>query len=143
MDALRDIVLLIHVIGAVGLGYYLLFPIIFRTVCKLSGASLGDALSGMYTLCRIMQYLLIAQLLTGGYIMGDRYSWLWMSLTIGLLVFIGAISGMMNARVKKAVKAFGSGESGEQHFAAIRGMSWVVSLSLLLILYVMMNPQFG
>ena len=142
-DFLYDWVLLLHVIGAVGLGYYLILPLILRRTIKLSGASLLDYTKGVYGISRVMQYVLLVQFITGGYIMGGNYSVAWMIISIGIIVLIGAISGMMNGKLKKAIHQLQSGGKTEEHFASIRLFSWIVMIALILILYYMMNPQYA
>lgn len=128
---------LLHILGAVGLGFYLLLPFILMPVKPLKDSSKADFMSGLYKTSRIMQYLLVLQLLTGGYMMGGDYTPFWMTVSIGLLVFIGAISGIMNGRMKKAVKAWRDGGDGASLFKSVITMSWVTTISLIAILYYM------
>ena len=139
-----DLFLFLHVIGAVGLGFYLILPLILLRLKALSGNSLVDYLGGLYSTSRVMQYLLVVQLLIGGYLMSKiDYSVLWMVFSIGLLVVIGAISGIMNGKMKKAIKDLKNGGTGTDFIASIKMMSYIVTIALIVILYFMMFPQYA
>jgi len=135
--------LFLHVIGAVGLGYYLIMPLLTIRLKALSGSSLEGYLGGLYGTSRVAQYLLILQLLTGGYLMSKAdYSVLWMVLTTVFFVLVAAISGMMNGKMKKAIKALKSGGNADGFMKSIVMFGYLSSISMLLILYVMMYPMF-
>lgn len=139
-----DFLLFLHVIGAVGLGFYLILPFLVRRTKSLSGHSLESYLGGLYGTSRLMQYLLIAQLLTGGYLMSKfDYSISWMVFAIGFFVLVAAISGMMNVKMKKAIKDLKGGGTGEDLVASVRTFSYIVSVSLLVVLYLMVYPMYA
>jgi hypothetical protein len=139
-----EFMIFLHVIGAVGLGFYLIIPLLLLRVYKLTGSPLEGYLSGLYATSRIMQYLLIVQLLTGGYLMAKLpYSTLWMVLTILFFIVVGAISGMLNGKMKKAIKDLNSGGNGSSYMRSIKIYSYITSVSMLIVLYFMMYPTFG
>lgn len=84
-----------------------------------------------------MQALLLVQLLTGGYMMGGDYTAFWMAAVFVLLVAIGALSGIMGGKLKKAVATLKSGGDATAALAAVRGLSWALFVALLLMVYVM------
>lgn len=141
---LYQFIVFLHVIGAVGLGYYLLMPLLLGRAKSMSGSGLETYLSNLYVPCRIMQYLLIAQFLTGGYMISQRnYTTLWMTLVIVVFVIAAALSGMLNAKVKRTVKNLKSGADGQGALASANMYSWLSFVSLLAVIYLMMYPSFG
>ena len=71
------------------------------------------------------------------------YSTLWMVLTILFFIVVGAISGMLNGKMKKAIKDLNSGGNGSSYMRSIKIYSYITSVSMLIVLYFMMYPTFG
>lgn len=136
-------IVFLHVLGAVGLGYYLVLPFLMRNITRISGQALENYLSGLHRTSRIAQYLLILQLLTGGYMMSKAsYTAAWMISAIGFFLVAAAISGIMNKGMKTIIKDIQAGGSGAGHIGSVRIFSVIVSLSMLVIVYFMMYPMY-
>jgi|SRR5690606_16462585 hypothetical protein len=127
----------VHVLGAVALGYYFMLPFLLLRTRSLTGEPLAAFVGNVHFVGRIMQALLLVQLLTGGYMMGGSYTTFWMTAVLVLLVAIGALSGIMGGRLKKAAQALKSGGDGSAALASVRVLSWALFVSLLLMVYVM------
>ncbi len=134
----------LHVLGAIGLGYYLILPLLMRNITKLTGQALESYLTGLFGTSRIAQYLLVIQLLTGGYMMSmNDYTVAWMISSIGFFLVAAAISGIMNKAMKTTIKDIKAGGSGEAQLSSIRLFSIIVSISMLIVIYFMMYPMYG
>lgn len=127
----------VHVLGAVALGYYFILPFLLMRTRSLAGESLAAFTGDVHYVGRIMQFLLLVQLITGGYMMGGDYTMFWMVAVLVLLIAIGALTGIMGVRLKKAVQALKSGSDGTAALAAVRTLSWVLFVALLLMVYIM------
>jgi hypothetical protein len=138
-----DFFIFLHVLGAIGLGFYLILPLLLRNITKLSGQSLESYIAGLFSMSRIAQYLLIIQLITGGYLMSKKdYSVAWMISSIGFFLVVAAISGIMNKSMKTTVKDIQAGGSGDAQLSTIRWFSIIVSLSMLIVIYFMVYPMY-
>jgi hypothetical protein len=138
-----DLFIFLHVLGAVGLGFYLILPLLLRNITKLSGPALESYIAGLFGMSRIAQYLLIIQLITGGYLMSKKdYSVAWMISSIGFFLVVAAISGIMNKSMKTTIKDIQAGGNGEAQLSTIRWFSIIVSLSMLIVIYFMVYPMY-
>jgi hypothetical protein len=138
-----DLFIFLHVLGAVGLGFYLILPLLLRNITKLSGQALESYIAGLFGMSRIAQYLLIIQLITGGYLMSMKdYSVAWMISSIGFFLVVAAISGIMNKSMKTTIKDIQAGGNGEAQLSTIRWFSIIVSLSMLIVIYFMVYPMY-
>lgn len=139
-----NFIVFLHVLGAIGLGYYLILPLLMRNITKLSGQTLESYLTSLLGTSRIAQYLLVIQLLTGGYMMSKNdYTVAWMISSIGFFLVVAAISGIMNKAIKTTIKDIQAGGSGEAQLSSIRLFSIIVSISMLIVIYFMMYPMYG
>jgi hypothetical protein len=138
---MSQFLLFLHVVGAVGLGFYLVLPFMMMRITGLTNEALQPYLNGLYGTSRIGQYLLVIQLLTGGYLISQsEYTVMWIILSIVFFIIIGALSGIMNKNLKVALKHLNNNETAEQPLGTAKSLSIIVSLSLLVILYIMMYP---
>jgi len=71
------------------------------------------------------------------------YTVTWMVLVIVVFIIAAALSGILNGKIKKAVKSLKSGGDGKAAVAAAVSLSWIVFVSLIAVLYLMMYPMFG
>lgn len=133
--------LFLHVVGTAVLGYYLILPLLVMRTKRFEGESLEAYIENLYKSSMVMQYALILQLLTGGYLMiaGD-YAVMWIILVLVFFLLIGALSGIMNKNMKSALGLISAGEQAEHPLGTARSISVLVSLSMLVILYIMMYP---
>jgi hypothetical protein len=135
--------LFLHVLGSIGLGFYLILPLLLRNITKLSGQTLESYLAGLFSTSRIAQYLLVIQLITGGYLMSkSEYSIAWIISSVGFFLVAAAISGIMNKNMKTTIKDIQAGGSGVAQLSSIRLFSIIVSLSMVVVIYFMVNPTF-
>ncbi|MFC4776392.1 hypothetical protein ACFO9Q_06350 [Paenibacillus sp. GCM10023252] len=140
---MAQFMLFLHVIGAVGMGFYVVLPALVGRAAKLAGAGQAGLAEGLIAGNRIAQYFLIVQLLTGGYLMSQSdYSVLWMILTTVLFLAIAAVSGIMTKPLKRIVSSIASGQSATSHISKARIMSVIVLLIYLVIIYIMQYPMF-
>ncbi|WP_127529810.1 hypothetical protein [Paenibacillus kobensis] len=137
-----NIMTLLHVIGATGMGIYLLMPVLIGQSTKLTGAGQEGLSAGLYTANRIAQYFLVLQLLTGGYMMSQNdYTPLWMALvTVGFLA-IAAVSGIMGKPLKRIGQSIKEGQSATAHIGKARVLSIVVLLLYVVVIILMKNPM--
>lgn len=139
-----NLFIFLHVLGAIGLGFYLILPILLRNITKLSGQALESYLAGIFGTSRIAQYLLVIQLLTGGYLMSKNdYTVAWIISSIGFFLVAAAISGIMNKSIKTTIKEIQAGGSGVAQLSSIRLFSIIVSIAMLIVIYFMMYPMYG
>ena len=137
-------IIFLHVLGAVGLGFYLILPFLLRNISKLSGQALESYIRMIYGTSRIAQYLLVLQLLTGGYLMSkNNYSLAWIISAIGFFLVVAAISGIMNKSMKTMTKDIGSGGTGEAQISTIKVYGVIISISMLIVIYFMMYPMYS
>lgn len=136
MDSL---IYFIHLLGAIAMGYYLLMPVAVGKLAGLAGESRKGFTGAVRQVNMIAQFLLIVQLLTGGYLMSlGNYSTLWMIATTVLIVLIGAFSGMMGRPLKRIMNA--SGDPNKSDVSRIRLFSALVAISYLAIVIIMYDP---
>lgn len=126
--------MLVHILGAVLMGFYGLAPFIAGKLKVAKPAAQEGVLSSMITGNRIAQFMLIVNFLTGGYLMTmGEYSVLWMILVTLLFLAIAALSGIMGKGMKRALAA----AKGEQTDRASLDKTTMFS-SIIFILYVVM-----
>ncbi|HZG57676.1 hypothetical protein [Paenibacillus sp.] len=139
---MTDIVLFLHVLGALTVGFYLLLPFV---VSKLKGlnpqAQVGFARS-IFGLNRVGQWLLIVQFLTGGYLISKyELSVAWMIVVIVLFVALGAVSGMIAGPLKRIIAHGGEGKAAAAKDASkLSAFSGAASLLVLVLLFLMYYP---
>lgn len=133
--------LLLHLLGSMAMGFYLLLPFLLQRMAGRSGPEQAGAAGLLYAANRIGQFLLIAQFLTGGYLLGPgNYSALWIILGIVILVALGAFTGMMGKEMKRLRERLVAGGSAGPETGKIRVFGWLTFVSLLLMIVVMKNP---
>lgn len=136
---MNSLIYFIHLLGSIAMGYYLLMPFAVGKLVGLAGESRKGFTSAVRQVNLIAQFVLIVQLLTGGYLMSlGNYSTLWMIATTVLIVLIGAFSGMMGGPLKRIMNA--SGDSSTSDVARIRLFSSLVAISYLAIVIIMYDP---
>jgi hypothetical protein len=140
------IMLFLHVVGAVGMGIYAILPFLAAKFSKLSGTAQEGLASGLVTAARIGQYSLILQLLTGGYLMSQsdaKYAVGWMITVLVLFLAIGALSGIVQAPIKRIVTAAKNGQDTSMSIARVRSLSLIILILFLVILWLMLNPWYA
>jgi nitrogen fixation/metabolism regulation signal transduction histidine kinase len=135
--------LFLHVLGAIAAGFYLLLPFLLMSVDKLSAAAQGGYVQGMVLANRIGQYILIVQLLTGGYLISKQeYAVWWIVAIIVLFLVVSALAGIMSKPMKRLVADTKEGKSATQYLGKIKTFSTIISVVLLVLIYLMSFPAY-
>lgn len=138
MDFVFVTVMFLHIIGALALGFYVLLPIVFGKVSKLSPAAQEGTVSAVKTLNTYAQIGLVIQLLTGGYLMTFRdYSVTWMVIVMVLFLAIGALSGMMGKPLRLALEGIRSKKGFQDVAGKLRVFGSLLCVCVLLISFFM------
>ncbi|CAH1222560.1 hypothetical protein PAECIP111893_04863 [Paenibacillus plantiphilus] len=138
-----EFMVLLHTIGAVGMGFYIVMPLLVGKASKLAGAGQAGLAEGLISANRIAQYFLIVQLLTGGYLMSKNdYTVLWMILVTVLFLAIAALGGIATKPLKRIVASIQSGQSATAHINKARVLSIIVLVLYLVTIYLMQYPFF-
>jgi hypothetical protein len=141
-----NVMLFLHVLGAVGMGIYAILPFLAGKFSKLSGAAQGGLASGLATAGRIGQYSLVVQLLTGGYLISQsdaKYAPSWMIVVIVLFLAIAALTGITQASIKRIAAASKDEQDASSSIAKIRTLSVIVLILFLVILWLMLNRWYA
>lgn len=135
-----NVMLFLHVLGAVGMGFYVVLPVMLGRASKLAGVGQGGLSEGLLSANRIAQYFLIVQLLTGGYLMSQNdYSVVWMVIITVLFLAIAALGGIISKPLKLVVASIQEGKSATAHINKARIMSIIVLVLYIAIIYFMKN----
>ncbi|WP_199615703.1 hypothetical protein [Paenibacillus alkalitolerans] len=135
-----QIVLFLHVLGSLAVGFYLLLPFVAARMGTLEPAAQVGYAKGLHNLNRVGQWLLIVQFLTGGYLISQYdLSVLWMVVVIVLFVALGAMTGMLGGPLKRVIASGGEGKQAAQRDASrvvmFSGIAAVLVFVLLLLMY--------
>lgn len=129
-------IVFLHVISAVALGYYLLFPFLASRVARADGGKAAGYAGGLAFFNRIGQYVLIIAFLSGGYLVSKYdYTTLWLVLTIAFVIIMFAMTGMMSRPLKSI--ASGDGAKAADHGRKVKLFSAINAISFLAILILM------
>jgi hypothetical protein len=137
-------IVFLHVLGAVGMGFYLVFPILAARISSLNKQAQEGYVQALVTANRFGQFLLIVQFLTGGYLVGkekDTFSTAWMITAIVLLVLAGALSGMVGGPLKRIAKGTQTGAGTDKDLAKIKLFSILLTVVLIAIVLLMVYPE--
>ncbi|WP_410769758.1 hypothetical protein [Fontibacillus sp. BL9] len=132
------VMLFLHIVGALSLGFYLILPLVFAKVSKLAPAAQEGTVATVKTLNTYAQIGLVIQLLTGGYLMsqGD-YSVPWMIVIVILFLAIGAFSGIMGKPLRQTLEGIRSNKGTQEAAGKLRTFSTLLSVCVLLISFFM------
>ncbi|MGO4539850.1 hypothetical protein [Paenibacillus sp. 2TAB19] len=138
---MSNVMWFIHLLGAIGMGFYIVLPIMLGRATKLAGAGQEGLADGLLSANRIAQYFLVIQLLTGGYMMsqGD-YAVVWMIIITLLFLGIAAIGGIVTKPLKLIVSSIQEGKSATAHIQKARVLSLIVLVLYIVIIYFMRFP---
>jgi uncharacterized membrane protein len=137
-------ILFLHILGAVGMGFYLVFPFLAARISSLAKQAQEGYVQALAMANRFGQYLLIIQFLTGGYLIGkykDSLSPAWMAVSIVLLVIAGALSGIIGGPLKRIVKGTQTGAAIDKDLAKIKSFSIILTAVLIAIVILMVYPE--
>ena len=133
--------LLLHVLGAAGMGFYIVLPIMLGGAGKADGSGQAGLAKGLLSANRIAQYFLVLQLLTCGYLMSQgEYAVAWMIIVTLLFLAIAALGGIMTKPMKQVVKSIEAGQSATAHINKAKVMSLIILVLFVAIIYFMKAP---
>ncbi len=133
-----QVMIFLHIIGALALGFYLFLPFVFGRIGKLSLAAREGTVSAVSSLNRYAQIGLVVQLLTGGYLIGKgEYSVPWMIVIVVLFLAIGAFSGIMGKPLRLILEGIRQNKSVTVEEGKLRTLSALLSVTVLLISFFM------
>ncbi|MDQ0873852.1 hypothetical protein QFZ77_002511 [Paenibacillus sp. V4I3] len=138
------VMIFLHVVSALLLGAYVMFPFLVGRVATLSGAAQESFVGVIATINRIGQFSLIVTFLTGGAMVSQvdpMPSVLWMISSVVLLLIVGAITGMIGGRIKKLIANSKAGKSTASDAAKIKTFSWIAAVAVIVAVLIMTNPQ--
>ena len=131
----------LHVLGAAGMGFYLVLPFLVGRASKLDGGGQAGLAAGLGSANRIAQYFLVLQFLTGGYLISKgEYAVIWMILVVVLFLAIAAIGGIVSKPLKLITSEIQAGRSASSHIAKARVLSVLILIIYVVILYLMKYP---
>ncbi|MDQ0086993.1 hypothetical protein J2T12_000387 [Paenibacillus anaericanus] len=132
------VMLFLHIVGTLALGFYLVLPFVLGTVSKLSLAAQEGTVSAVKSLNRYAQYGLVIQLLTGGYMISKgEYSVAWMIVVVVLFLAIAALGGIMGKPLRLALEGIRQKKSITAYAGKLTTLSTALSLGVLLIVFLM------
>lgn len=133
-----NVLMFLHMIGTLALGFYLVLPFILGRTEKLSPAAKEGTLNAIGGFNRFAQYGLVIQLLTGGYMMtkGD-FSVPWMIIVVVLLLAMFALGGIMSKPLRLASAGMRENRDVSAETGKLRTLSALLSVSLLLMVFFM------
>lgn len=137
-----QVMIFLHVLSALLLGVYVVFPFIVGRAASLTGAALEGFVGLLSTLNRVGQFSLIVTFITGGAMVSKvDASVLWMVLAVVLLLIVGAVTGMIGGRLKKLVANAKAGNSPATDAAKVKTFSWIAAVAVVIAILFMTNPQ--
>lgn len=131
----------LHLLGAIAAGYYLLMPFMAARMDRFSVTVQVGYLRGLFMFNRVGQYILVAQFLTGGYLISQApYSVVWIVLVIVIFVLAAALAGMMSRPMKQLREHLENGRKDRNLLNRIRIYSAVIAVAILLLIGLMAFP---
>jgi hypothetical protein len=135
-----QVFLYLHVLSAILMGVYLMFPFLSSRIQRLTGAAQFGFVSVLFAANRAGQLALIISFLTGGYLVGKSgFSVAWMIASVVLFLALGALTGVLGSALRKAL-ADPSGASISAHAGKITTLSIVCGCIFFVIVTIMMFP---
>ncbi|WP_168122800.1 hypothetical protein [Paenibacillus sp. HB172176] len=130
--------LFLHLLGAVGMGFYIVLPFIISKASKLAGAGQEGLAAGVLSANRIVQYFLVLQLITGGYLM-SKYdlSVAWMIIVVLLFLGIAALGGIISKPLKLVISSIKEGKDASSHFGKAKVLSYIILILYVAVIYFM------
>jgi hypothetical protein len=132
--------LLLHILGAITMGFYFLLPFLIGRAGKMSGAVQAGFASALRWANKIGQFGLLFEFLTGGYLISKyHYTTLWLILVLLFLIALGAVTGILGVRLKKLSVTAEAGGDAKVHQQSAAVLSTISAVFLLVIVYLMAN----
>ncbi|QJD83955.1 DUF2269 family protein [Cohnella herbarum] len=141
-----NVMLFLHIVGAVGMGVYAIMPFVVGKFKQLSGTAQEGLATGLISGGRVGQYALVLQLLTGGYLISNSdagdYTVAWMVVVIVIFVALGALSGIVQAPLKRIAAASVNGENASSSISRVQTISAIIFILFLVIIWLMQVPWY-
>lgn len=135
-------VLFLHLVASIGMGFYLLLPFLVRPLGGPQHAGLAGYAGVLAAANRIGMYLLVLQLLTGGYLLRlVDYSMLWLILIVLVFLAVAAFTGMLAKPLKRYRDAVHQGKSGIAEYGRIRLFTILAGAFFLVMVFLMKYPE--
>lgn len=140
---MQNIMIFLHVLGSIGMGFYLFLPFLTRRLDSVSKPSQLGYVQGLHSAGKIGQYLLILQFITGGYLIGKGdYSLAWLIVSIVVFLIISALTGILGANLKRMIKDLQAGkEASSADRSKIKMFGMLTGIFFLVIIFLMKNPM--
>ncbi|MCG7405896.1 hypothetical protein MH117_00560 [Paenibacillus sp. ACRRX] len=130
--------MLVHILGAVLMGFYALAPFVAGKLKTVSAAGQEGVLTSMITANRIAQFMLIVNFITGGYLMSQgKYSYVWMGIVTLLFLAIAAFSGIMGKKMKLALQSVKNNQSNKAALDKITTFSTLIFVMFIVMVVLM------
>ena len=117
-------ILFLHILGAVGMGFYLVFPVFAARISSLNKQAQEGYVQALVTANRFGQFLLIVQFLTGGYLIGKYkdiiLSPAWMAVAIVLLSCCRRFLRNAGGPLKRIAKGTQTGASTDKELLKLK-----------------------
>ncbi|GLI05123.1 hypothetical protein YDYSG_11530 [Paenibacillus tyrfis] len=138
---MQQVFLYLHVLGAILMGFYLMLPFLAMRVEALqSGTAQFGFLNVLFAANRAGQLALVIAFLSGGYLVSKApYSVLWMVLAVVLFLAIGALTGILGSKMRKALQD-PSGGNIKAHIGSIKSLSVINGIIFFLVVTLMKFP---
>ncbi|MFD2334218.1 DUF2269 family protein [Cohnella sp. GCM10020058] len=136
-----NVMIFLHIVGAIGMGIYAILPFLAKRFRQLSTPAQEGLASGLVSAGRFGQYSLVLQLLTGGYLISQAdYKVSWMVTIIVLFLALGALSGIVQAPLKRIVASASGGQDASSNISRVQTLSFVILIIFLVVVWLMKNP---
>ncbi|MFE5318826.1 hypothetical protein ACFQ88_08960 [Paenibacillus sp. NPDC056579] len=133
----------LHVLSAILMGVYLMFPFLSMRIQALTGSAQFGFLSVLFAANRAGQLALVIALLSGGYLVSKQpYSVVWMVLAVVLFLALGGVTGALGSAMRKALDD-PSGSKIKDHIGKIKSTSVVSGILFFLIVTLMKFPFYA
>ncbi|UUZ93323.1 hypothetical protein LJK87_00495 [Paenibacillus sp. P25] len=132
----------LHVLAAIMMGIYLMIPfLVARVQAPPNGSAQFGFLNVLFAMNRAGQLALVISFLTGGYMVSKaHYTVLWMVLAVVLFLAIGALTGILGSKMRKALDDPQGGKIGE-YIGSIRTLSAITGILFFLTVTLMKYPN--
>ncbi|WP_019004274.1 hypothetical protein [Cohnella laeviribosi] len=138
------LMLFLHVVGAAGMGIYVVLPFVAARFRQLSTPAQEGLANGLVTAGRVGQFALVLQLLTGGYLISQAdYTVPWMIVILALFVLLGALAGMIQGPLRRIQAAAISNTDASGAISRVQTLSVLTLIVFAVMLWLMQDPWYA
>ena len=135
-------VLLLHLLGAIGMGFYLLLPFLVMRMQGMTAGGKAGLAGGLAAANRWGQILLLVQLLTGVFLAArDGVSTPWIVVVIVVLVLIGAVTGMLGKPLRQLRTENQTAAAVQEQLRKVQLFGWIAFALFLVMILLMYYPE--